>query len=536
MPENKTQHIRPKKRIQPNHAAKTTASASDTSNSYNDDSNDNKMVEDVRIEMDSWTGLGTDGSKESVTGDAENSTTSMATASKKESKIQQTATTSKPTSILKVPKYSTTASLASSAAATTASMTVDDDHDGDNDQKEQPYPAERKQTYKPICKEFIVERDPRKHPPKRKATPKQTTNDAPPAHSAVEGYVPLSAVMNEAAKQQQQEDQNIHDKVKYNEEWIKHQQQQFDSKAKDGTNGDNEEEEDLILNSVEDLLKFGGQQEMPSNPTKIDANTQMIEADLEFNVMSQEQYKSKFEDLKKEHLQNQQDQMEMFLGTNDVFGDGSIVGDSTTQNDDDDDDDDDDDLMELFMENPEGSDDDEMEEPEPRAFRKIWDAFSDWITHDSVQYIASLEKGQYQEYVSKGVSQVDTSDIGASRCAGLMAMIKLYLPSMLKEFQQLEQQSHDQQRIAEQRLGYLLRTFNYSREAPKLDAKIWKAMTCIFVDIALVERRQSGTPNDINSNCQETVNKTALPAAVLVVGMTNDEYTYLTQKAIQTFV
>ena len=72
------------------------------------------------------------------------------------------------------------------------------------------------------------------------------------------------------------------------------------------------------------------------------------------------------------------------------------------------------------------------------------------------------------------------------------------------------------------RLGDLLRTFDYSREAPKLGVKMWKAITCILLDMVMVETRREASV--------ETV-----PPAVSAVEMSLDEYRYLTRSSVQTF-
>ena len=74
---------------------------------------------------------------------------------------------------------------------------------------------------------------------------------------------------------------------------------------------------------------------------------------------------------------------------------------------------------------------------------------------------------------------------------------------------------------AKGRLGDFLRTFDYSREAPKLGVKMWKAITCILLDMVMVETREASV---------ETV-----PPAVSAVEMSLDEYRYLTRSAVQTF-
>lgn len=72
------------------------------------------------------------------------------------------------------------------------------------------------------------------------------------------------------------------------------------------------------------------------------------------------------------------------------------------------------------------------------------------------------------------------------------------------------------------RLGDFLRTFDYSREAPKLGVKMWKAITCILLDLVMIESRREASVATV-------------PPAVSAVEMTIDEYRYLTRSAVQTF-
>jgi hypothetical protein len=163
-----------------------------------------------------------------------------------------------------------------------------------------------------------------------------------------------------------------------------------------------------------------------------------------------------------------------------------------------------------------------VEEAPLRSFSLIWSAFLEWLTFESVEWMARLE-GTAENgdkpplYSNDWTPHVDRSDIGASRCAGLMAMIKMYLPSCMVALNHPE----DMQRTAEHRIGDLLRTFDYSSEAPKLPTKMWKAITCILLDMVMLETR----PKSIES----------VPPTVEAVGITIDEYKYLTRSAVQTF-
>ena len=171
--------------------------------------------------------------------------------------------------------------------------------------------------------------------------------------------------------------------------------------------------------------------------------------------------------------------------------------------------------------------DDDRPEPELRAFRLLWEALTDWMTPETVKWIKSLHNAVSKDATSSSTTidnlysdwtpMDDRSDIGASRCAGVMAMLRLYLAGCMEEL------NHplDARRRAEKRLMDILRTFDYSRENPRLPVGHWKAMTCILLDMVMIETRES------------VLNK--IPLSVDSVGVTLEEYQYLTRKAVTTF-
>ncbi|KAL3935419.1 MAG: hypothetical protein SGBAC_009058 [Bacillariaceae sp.] len=292
-----------------------------------------------------------------------------------------------------------------------------------------------------------------------------------------------------------------------------------------------EEEPQIILSSFEELFEAAGN-EMPADRNKITPDTKLVEADLSFSVMTQEHYGEKMTEMKREIAQEQQDMYRMFMGNEKVFGDESS-GDG--EESDDDDDNSEEELQNLFMEQEmdmdvddyyQDDDDDEVDDSEqtnntPRAFSLIWGALSRWWTPEAVAWMARLENQSSADdgslYGNNNWSpHVDRSDIGASRCAGLMAMVKLYLPSSMSELSFPQ----ELQRTAESRIGDWLRTFDYSAEAPKLPVKMWRAISCMLLDMVLVESRKP-------------VEK--LPPSVVAVGISLDEYKYLTRSAVQAF-
>ena len=387
----------------------------------------------------------------------------------------------KPTSILKTPKYS----------SSTTSSSIE----------QQPDETSQKKTFKQsasvVCEEFIVERDPYRPIQKKKLT----KNEKLTSHLAVEGYE-----TNTAPKQKEEEEEGT--------------EQTTSNTTKNSSDHDKDDDDVLILSSLEEMFEAAGEK-LPKDRTTITPDTKLLEADLSFSVMSKEQYGEKFSQIKREMEDDRRDMYKMFLGSDDAFEGESSNDDLESDNDSDDDDDDE--LLEFLMENEDyESDEVEQTEVQPRAFSLVWSALSSWLTPEAVDWIARLERLDDTSHAplhnNERALQVDKSDIGASRCAGLMAMIKMYLPSSMKELKHPD----DRRRMAELRIGDFLRTFDYSREAPKnLGVKMWKAITCILLDMVLVETREASVER--------------VPPSVVTVGMTKDEYRYLTRSAVQTF-
>jgi hypothetical protein len=80
----------------------------------------------------------------------------------------------------------------------------------------------------------------------------------------------------------------------------------------------------------------------------------------------------------------------------------------------------------------------------------------------------------------------------------------------------------DERRKAEKRLTDLLRTFDYSRENPKLHVSHWKAMTCVLLEMVMKVTNE----NHVHQ----------VPPSVADLDMSLEEYQYLTQKTITTFI
>jgi hypothetical protein len=126
-------------------------------------------------------------------------------------------------------------------------------------------------------------------------------------------------------------------------------------------------------------------------------------------------------------------------------------------------------------------------------------------------------------------------DIGASRQAGIMSMLKMHVPRALAELQRIQQRGEvilvnnnntareeenngiGNQKLVEQRLATLVRTFNPSVPAINLNTKLWKGLTTILIGIAFP-----------NSTVVDDDSIVVLPPSILVLDMTAAEYRYLT--------
>jgi len=588
--EPQSQHIRP--RIQ-RKSPKITKKKQDN--------NDNGIaatvveIEETRKRMESWVGLGSKNKNETSsfqkTREKEGSANDFSVNNKKnvvvshENQKPKQQQQNQPVSILKSPKYSSTSKPvtveASSALASATSIrfggsaTVRADVapskdllattqqqqqqntriannyiDGMNDGKK--YSNIKKNNSSFICKDIVVERDPRIAATKRKSfrqtnknkdqndTIQRPSSTGAAHHASIEGYVPTGSGMKAPMELYRSVKKGGDDNVSENT---------MNRKAPSGEN----DEDPLVIDSLEGLMRAAGES-LPETPDKITDDTKMVEADISFSVMTQDQYENKLPAMKEENEEERKRQLEVFMGKSDIFEDDddneSIEGalDSDVIDNNDDDDDDDDAVMELLL----GSDidiDDETDsnstarQPKVRAFTLLWDALTNWMTHDTVAWVKTLRDSHHKEN-SNGNSNnvnasamldnndnskimdtewspmVDRSDIGASRCAGVLAMIRLYIGKCMEEL------NHplESRRKAVKRLTDIMRTFDYSRENPKLSAGHWRAMACVLLDVVLIETREADSA------------LLRVPPSVAKIGMSKEEFEYLSRKAVLIFV
>ena len=229
------------------------------------------------------------------------------------------------------------------------------------------------------------------------------------------------------------------------------------------------------------------------------AESHQFETDLEFSVLS----KQEFDELIADDMEGRLEQpIDAFRGRFDIFasdGDDDDPVFSGCASDDD---------NSLWSDH-----DDELEEtipPEPRAFIKLWETLSGWVTPEAVALIKDWTVGETVEVSPNWVPVVDTSEIAASRCAGLMALLNMHFPRCWKELGY----SNEMEKVAKHRVADLLRAFNYSRPTARLDTALWRAMTNVLICMVLPTKDDELT--------------TFAPAAKSV-GLSIEEYVYLTK-------
>jgi hypothetical protein len=261
-----------------------------------------------------------------------------------------------------------------------------------------------------------------------------------------------------------------------------------------------EKSEPLVFSSMSELLGAAGK--LPADDASADEDPKVIEADISFSCMTAEEYQAMGS---KEEESPEHDKENGSVEGEDTDTDsGYDSGEGT----------DEDDLLD-FLQGSEDSEDEAMPEPEPRAFLELWTVLSTWITPEAVELVQHWRSGSEESQPQESVVQ---SDMGASRCAGLMAILKMHLSRSLQELQR----PIESKRQTEKRLNDFLRALDYSQPMAKLDTKLWRAMCCILLEIVLYEETEGIDPALI----------TNIPASVKTVGMTKDEYRYLTRSAV----
>jgi len=220
---------------------------------------------------------------------------------------------------------------------------------------------------------------------------------------------------------------------------------------------------------------------------------------------------------------------------------------------------------------------------EPRSFLVLWEALTRWATPSTIDLIRQYNSDGKNDTESVASSSIlsneetiheidgrNSVDIGASRRAGIMSMLKMNTKRSLSELKRMHKEQSPQyqqysqindivpvnatlsraraptkrvgisaptkpahqciqmdQRTVEQHLADLVKTFDLSTQAANFNMKIWKGMTTILIvivspSISIATTGDAGT----------SLTTEQLPASIRTLGMTVDEFRYLTQSAL----
>jgi hypothetical protein len=186
--------------------------------------------------------------------------------------------------------------------------------------------------------------------------------------------------------------------------------------------------------------------------------------------------------------------------------------------------------------NNDDSDADETDQVVKGSFRKLWETLMQWTTPSTAQHVCqcnNIHQSQNQteslgqpSSIDNSIDQVqddhtrNTIDIGASRRAGIMNMIRMNISRSLSD---LEPQ-HDvtDRRKVEKSLANLVNTFDCSGPAVDFDMKLWRGMTTILIAIV--------SPARINEVADARSSR--LPKSVAALGIGPEEYHYLIERAL----
>jgi hypothetical protein len=282
----------------------------------------------------------------------------------------------------------------------------------------------------------------------------------------------------------------------------------------------------IVFHSLSEMMAVAGT--LPTAPSSSNASllsdAVVVEAELQFSCMDPEEYDRQ--------LQQEEDDDD-----DDDEEEDQYDPQQTHAIPDENSDPDDDGFFGMF-----GADDDEEEEeeeksdvapPPPRAFLKLWTAVAQWVTPEAVQYV-----------VGGGIAASPVpakSDIEMSRCIALMNLLRLHLNNNhnsnnnVHPYHHQHQVHHQQEEVVmvdndlaqRQRVGELLRRFDYRQPSPSLDTSLVKALARILWDMV------SWPPTTKEEEDKTTT--TVVPPVCAAVGLSVDEYRYLVRSSLRNF-
>ncbi|CAB9515046.1 expressed unknown protein [Seminavis robusta] len=532
-----TGHIRPK--VRKAAKARTDAAAAPGPPPIQDD----QAVENVRVKMERWVGVGDNG----------NSSKQEGGPPMKEIVVSTEGSVAPPVT----PKATTTLEIATPIANDTAGGISEDAPMRDAQNETKSTLAAKPKNLKSILKTPKYSNNPQpvvKEPkilysdreeviipePKKKASvfkqgriterdptvvPSHPQFNPPDKSSAmaVEGYEPVMDYNKRISTQKPNTKPTISNKPSDDNNI----DEGNTTSSKEEKQQEEEKEEPLVFNSIADMMEAAGT--LPSQNLQ---SAQVVEADLAFSCMTQEDFQKGLilQGMEQQEMEQEKQQQSNpkkvewdtphsldqvgYTGT-DPVNDGNE--DDTTM-DGYDSEDDGEGLFDLL-----GLGDDESEEEQPpakpRAFRILWDCLAPLVTHQSIIYMKRIQRIHESGSGDNLISATPMYDIEASRSSGFMAMVRMYMSRCLAELGQRT----EMKRMAEQRLQGLVYTFNFSRPAAKLDTKHWKALTCILIEILLFLDHADNPA------------RPQLPRSAEAVQMTLEEYQYLVKNTIKLF-
>ena len=172
-------------------------------------------------------------------------------------------------------------------------------------------------------------------------------------------------------------------------------------------------------------------------------------------------------------------------------------------------------------------------ETERGSFRKLWEMLMQWTTPRTTHLIFQCTNNQNhcQPELNVEMEAIEsnrqfhdehsrnTIDIGASKRAGIMNMVRM---NISKSFSELKH-THNivDRRNVEKQLADLVNTFDCSGPVADFDTKLWRGMTTVLMAVLFPLRSEySYDATDLQ-----------LPKSIVDIGLLTDEYRYLTQRA-----